>query len=754
LKVTLQEIYDFYKKHPECKGKVSVETRHGYYPIDECQITAYDSKVYDVTTSSGKVIGCSPDHLLLSNEISWKKVSDLSVGAFLFSKDGVETVSSIAERDNTEDLYDIEVRDVHEFYANGIVSHNSSLIKSITYALYNHVEGKVTLPNVINNVNKKKCLVTLEFYIGETLYKVSRGRKPDIIKIENLSTGEDITPASTEANTFIQNLIGMDVNSFKYLICFSLDDFIPFVQLPSKDQREIVERILSITKLSEIKKELSEERKTLKKDIQLEQTRLSYIEEQNKEVANQIKQIDDKIVTWNDGRQNKLDTISSKLKSFEDIDVEQQLQLYADIESKIAKATELKSCIDELSLKIANAESERKDKEHKLQSDIVDKIRKYESELSGVQKEIDDTKRKILDIEYKRSKYESDRKARLKDKDALEDDIRALKDGICKECKQSIPADETKLNELQSKLHDIDEKLKAEVEPDWDYTIEGYNKTLDQLSSQAIDIKNKIDESNIEKEGSFSIEKSDEEKNLIAECNKLAEERDEILKSIKAVQSDVTLSKDELQNVSKQIEELTKDYERIEAETNPYIDMEKPKLVDIDNKKLHDMENTLSDYDWLINNFLSDSGLPRRTIAAKAVPYLNKKLADYLNMLNSTYNIKFTDSFDAVISSYGRDISFGNLSAGERQRLNLAISFAFRDIATKTTGIKFDTMFLDEALDASLDESGVVDALNIIDSFVEDGVNVYLISHRQEIIGKFNNIIEVEKKGQFSHINT
>ncbi|NDG31796.1 hypothetical protein EB118_17210, partial [bacterium] len=120
MNATIGDIVGFYKKHPECVGKINVLTRFGYKQIQAADITAYNSEVYKIKTECGKIIKTSPDHLMLSDDIKWVKTKDLSQGKFLFTKDGPTTIESIRKLKTKSHLYDLQVSEVKEFFANGL----------------------------------------------------------------------------------------------------------------------------------------------------------------------------------------------------------------------------------------------------------------------------------------------------------------------------------------------------------------------------------------------------------------------------------------------------------------------------------------------------------------------------------------------------------------------------------------------------------------------------------------------------------
>ena len=110
------------------------------------------------------------------------------------------------------------------------------------------------------------------------------------------------------------------------------------------------------------------------------------------------------------------------------------------------------------------------------------------------------------------------------------------------------------------------------------------------------------------------------------------------------------------------------------------------------------------------------------------------------------------DQFKENIRARGRDeFVYENFSEGEKMRLDLALLFAWRDLARKQNSTTSNLLIFDEVLDASLDNAGVEDLIKIV-SELTSNENVFVISHRPEIGDKFNRVIQFEKRLNFSHI--
>ena len=110
----------------------------------DAAITQANSYYYTIQTNNNKIIKGSKDHLLFAN--GWKKIKDLKIGDFINTKDGYEQIKSIVKSKEKVDLYDIEVDTVKEYYANKIVSHNSTLTTVPFFALYGNTPKRANKP--------------------------------------------------------------------------------------------------------------------------------------------------------------------------------------------------------------------------------------------------------------------------------------------------------------------------------------------------------------------------------------------------------------------------------------------------------------------------------------------------------------------------------------------------------------------------------------------------------------------------------
>jgi ABC-type multidrug transport system ATPase subunit len=118
------------------------------------------------------------------------------------------------------------------------------------------------------------------------------------------------------------------------------------------------------------------------------------------------------------------------------------------------------------------------------------------------------------------------------------------------------------------------------------------------------------------------------------------------------------------------------------------------------------------------------------------------------------HDVKFSADLGVEITEYGRDLDFDNLSRGERNRLILSLSWAFRDVY-ESLNHPMNFLCIDELLDSGMDSVGVEAGLSILKKMNRDqGKNIMLISHKEELVGRVGNVLTVIKEGGFTAYNT
>ena len=189
---------------------------------------------------------------------------------------------------------------------------------------------------------------------------------------------------------------------------------------------------------------------------------------------------------------------------------------------------------------------------------------------------------------------------------------------------------------------------------------------------------------------------------------------------------------------------------------NPFIEpLEELEAVELDklNMGMINGLNTYADHQrFLLKLLTKKDSFVRKALINKNIPFLNRRLSHYLMDLGLPHTVEFTHEMTAEISQFGRPLDFGNLSNGQRARVNLALSFAFRDVL-QSLHEHINVCMLDEVLDVGLDAIGVQSAARMLKRKARDEkLSLYIISHRDEIDGAFDHTMTVQMSKGFSFI--
>ena len=279
----------------------------------------------------------------------------------------------------------------------------------------------------------------------------------------------------------------------------------------------------------------------------------------------------------------------------------------------------------------------------------------------------------------------------------------------CPSCSQSIQAEhkdkilsdlQTQIDTHQSKLNEVTEaieKLNAQLDQ--------LNDVADQLHTVNIDISTHLQTINILKQQNNDMKS--EISDTITDSSNLNDEKLRMR----------TLAEEAIEFVT-----------------------QKSEVLDV--QRLHDVAAAL----------LKDTGI-KTAIIREYLPVMNKLINKYLTAMDFYVHFDLDESFQETIKSRGRDtFTYDSFSEGEKRRLDLAILFTWRQIAKMKNSVNTNIMILDEILDGALDGAGIDYFLSIMNQF-GDNTNVFVISHR-EIVDKFEHVIKVEKKNDFSVISS
>jgi DNA repair exonuclease SbcCD ATPase subunit len=166
--------------------------------------------------------------------------------------------------------------------------------------------------------------------------------------------------------------------------------------------------------------------------------------------------------------------------------------------------------------------------------------------------------------------------------------------------------------------------------------------------------------------------------------------------------------------------------------------------------RVNDLTRLKEHQEFLLKLLTSKDSFIRKKIIDQNLAYLNNRLTYYLDKMGLPHTVLFQNDLTVLITQLGQDLDFDNLSRGERNRLILSLSWAFRDV-WESLYQQVNLLFVDELVDNGLDAAGVEGALAVLKKMArERKKNIFLISHKDELIGRVNNVLKVIKENGFT----
>jgi DNA repair exonuclease SbcCD ATPase subunit len=527
----------------------------------------------------------------------------------------------------------------------------STMLDALSYALFGKPHRSINKPQLVNSINNKNCLVTVEFSVGKIEYKIIRGMKPNIFEVYRSGKLLDQESHSRDYQKIIeQNILKLNHKSFHQVVVLGSSNFIPFMQLPSYQRRNVIEDLLDIgifTKMNGVLKE-----------------KIAMLRSQMNDTDHQLELLKEtiKLQTEHIGELKRIDTSQAEKREKEVKRIEEEIESIK--ESNQTLQEEYDEFYNTTTTDYQKAQDEK---------------RELESSKSSIKTKMDDVVNESLFYEN---------------------------NNTCPTCSQDIS-----IELKDSKNHDCKEKAKS-------------------LNSEYYTIKDKINETN---------EEADELYKKIVHLN-------EVNSSIR--QNDVKIKG--LQERISSLQETVEVQDTTEAENK--LTEDKEKRSELMTKRTE--QSKLSSYFDAISELLRDTGIKTKVIR-QYLPVMNKLINQYLQILDFFVLFHLDDSFNETIKSRHRDeFTYASFSEGEKQRIDLSLLFAWRQIAKMKNSANTNLLILDETFDSSMDADGVDNLLKILYAFKDD-TNVFIISHKQDLLeGKFPRKIEFEKVNNFSKMKS
>ena len=375
-------------------------------------------------------------------------------------------------------------------------------------------------------------------------------------------------------------------------------------------------------------------------------------------------------------------------------------------ESLTDKVSMQKKFIEEIESRGKQDIKEKKEKKDGFANEILNFINhneELETEVTGLiedQEKVTGASKTLLKLNNLKGKMSNKVSTLTKEHKFFTDNV------TCPTCTQNIEESfrlnriaevETKAKELQDGYKELQFKIKSEQERELQFNT---------LSKEITKLNNDISQNNTKISG--------------------------FQQQITDLESEIQTLTDQLANRNTEHEKLTELRENLNTTFDELVEKKE--------------ELSYKDY---VYNLLKDGGVKTKIIK-KYLPLINKQVNRYLQMMDFYINFKLNEEFSETIESpIHEDFCYASFSEGEKMRIDLALLFTWREVAAYKNSTNTNLLIMDEVFDSSLDGTGTDEFLKIIKFVIKDA-NIFVISHKESLLEKFESVIQFEKLKGFS----
>ena len=529
----------------------------------------------------------------------------------------------------------------------------STILDALCFSLFGKPFRNINKAQLVNSINGKKCVVEIEFSIGTKEYKIVRGIKPNIFEIWQDDELINQDAAIRDYQKILeQQILKLNYKTFTQVVILGSASFVPFMQLPPGQRREVIEDILDIRIFSTMNQLLKEKAQDTKNEI-------AKIENEVANAKTKVEAQNAIIKTISDAKADNIRSIQEKIAtSTQEISTTQ-----SEIDVLVGEITTLKD-----QTKSQDKINEDLQKANQLQQRLLQKVEtcEHNMEFFGEHDVCPSCNQDISD-QYKES--------------------------ILKDLNQKLSDQNSKVDELNSVLTKLQEKLSA------------INEVIQRIADKNIELSTK--------------------------------------------NSSITLLNRQISEAEVEIERIKSDTTNINEEKNKLKELAQDALAKIKLKtELQEHRNI----EEVASILLKDTGI-KTAIIREYLPVMNKLINKYLNAMDAYIQFELDEAFNETVKSRFRDdFTYASFSEGEKMRIDLAILFTWRQIAKMKNSVNTNLLLLDEIFDSSLDTAGTDYFLNLMNQFGENS-NIFVISHKgDQLFDKFRSVIKFEKRNDFSVI--
>jgi DNA repair exonuclease SbcCD ATPase subunit len=668
----------------------------------------------------------------------------------------------------------------------------TSVLQAISYVLFGEPLTKIKLDNCVNNINDKAMLVTMDFEVNGTPYRIERGRKPNILKFFIDGQLNEAKGVNRNTQEDIEKVLGMSHMMFKHVVALNTYT-LPFMRLDAAKQREVIEELLGITQLSTRASSLKDIMDITKEQLRDEESAIKANGEANARIEQAIERARADSQNWQLAQDRRIDDLMAQAETMSLIDIDSELLIFDQMDAWSIKKKEIDDLLRYARQEVDSCASEtaRLSKDIKRYQDEATRVDSGEiARLEAQAKRYLMEAEEVITVQLNRLLSEASRRreeAEIKlartEKVAVE--IKLVQQQIdnpnahtCSTCGQGLIG----TDHLGKVMHRLGVQM-AELSSQADKAVLESGVCIKE--AEAIDLEiTQTKERHAAKQSDARTKAAAIQAEIVvarttvAEQNEIAARRvielgemvtaslvrratsdaivDEGLLALAALgirPVSVYPNRDAIIAIKRERDLLLN---TIEVEIGkPNVHLSKIEglvstLVTIDYDPVNAFSSKLKHEMFLYKLLTAKDSFIRKRIVDQNLLYLNKRLNFYLEKIGLPHEVKFVADLTVDIALLGRELDFEQLSGGEKNRVVLATFWAFRDV-WESSNTSLNLLFADEVIDNCTDDSGAEAAFLLLQTMARDRhKNVFLISHKESLIAQADHVMLARKEDQFT----
>ena len=333
----------------------------------------------------------------------------------------------------------------------------STMLDALSFALFGKPHRSINKPQLVNSINNKNCLTTVEFSVGSIEYKIVRGIKPNIFEVYRNGKLLNQESHSRDYQKIIeQNILKLNHKSFHQVVVLGSSNFIPFMQLPSHQRRNVIEDLLDIGIFTKMNGVLKEKIVALRHKMNDTDNELNILKETIKLQTSHISELKKIDSTQEEKRTKEINSINEEISVLEGSNIDLQREYDLNYKTTVENHEKASSNKTSHTVEISNLK--------RNMDDVVKESKFYEKndhcptcsqdisvELKASKNEECQSKAKTLNLEYVNTKEQ------LK---VSESEVNKLYTQIVhlNEVNNSIRQNETRINILKTRVEALSQK--------------------------------------------------------------------------------------------------------------------------------------------------------------------------------------------------------------------------------------------------------------------------------------------------------